>query len=44
MSVAEIVLLVKVNDTVVLAFNAAPFIVIAPVGLFRVTAVDLLVN
>ncbi len=41
MSVAEITLLVKVNDTVVLAFNVAPVIVIIPVGLFRVTPVAL---
>jgi len=42
-SVALIVELVKTKDTVVLAVNAAPFIVIWPVGLFKVTPVDLFV-
>ena len=42
-SFADIVELVKTKDTVVLAANAAPFMVIRPVGVFRVTPVDLFV-
>jgi hypothetical protein len=43
-SLAEIKLLVKVNDTAVAPANAALFIVMRPALLFSVTPVDLLVN
>ena len=42
-SLAEIVLLVNVNVTLVTVANDAAFIVIWPAEVFKVTAVDLLV-
>ena len=43
-SLAEMLLLVRVNVTAVLPASAALFIVMRPMLLFRVTPVDLLVN